>query len=87
MLEGKMRLVLCTARLGLKAPALAWPEVALAFKNTQPGQSRHPRLGPGLAWPRPWLLYENMFDLLPSRPVSVQKSLRVIHWPLVLIFN
>jgi hypothetical protein len=28
------------ARLGLKAPALAWPEAALAFRNPRPGQSR-----------------------------------------------
>jgi hypothetical protein len=50
-------LVLCTARLGLKAAALAWPEPALASSNLRPGQSRHSRLGSGLAWPRPWLLY------------------------------
>jgi len=45
------------ARLGLKAPALAWPEAALASSNLRPGQSRHSRLGPGLAWLRPRLLY------------------------------
>jgi hypothetical protein len=45
------------ARLGLKAPALAWPEAALAFKNPRPGQSRQPGLGSGLARPRPRLLY------------------------------
>ena len=45
------------AQLGLKAPALAWPEVALAFLNLRPGQSCHSQLGPGLAWLRPWLLY------------------------------
>ena len=28
------------ARLGLKAPALAWPEAASAFSNPRPGQSR-----------------------------------------------
>jgi len=44
------------ARLGLKAPALAWPEPALAFSNPRPSQSRQTRLGPGLAWPRPRLL-------------------------------
>jgi hypothetical protein len=27
------------ARLGLEAPALAWPEGALAFSNARPGQS------------------------------------------------
>ena len=37
------------ARLGLKALALAWPEVALASSNTRPGQSiKH---GLALAWP------------------------------------
>jgi hypothetical protein len=45
------------ARLGLKAAALAWLEAALAFWNLRPGQSHQPRLGPGLAWPRPRLLY------------------------------
>ena len=45
------------ARLGLKAPALAWPEPALAFSNPRPSQSRQTRLGSGLAWPRLWLLY------------------------------
>ena len=44
------------ARLGLKAPALAWPELALAFSNTRPGQSHQTRLGLGLAQPRPRLL-------------------------------
>jgi hypothetical protein len=48
------------ARLGLEAPALAWPEAALASSNLRPGQSRHSRLGSGLAWPRPWLLYVKM---------------------------
>ena len=45
------------AWLGLKALALAWPEAALAFSNARPGQCHQPRLGLGLAWPRPWLLY------------------------------
>ena len=49
------------AWLGLKAPALAWPEAALAFSNPRPGQSHRPRLGPGLAWPRPWLVYVKIF--------------------------
>ena len=43
------------ARLGLKAPALAWPEVALASSNARPGQSHLTWLGLGLAWPRPRL--------------------------------
>jgi hypothetical protein len=54
------------ARLGLKAPALAWPEAALAFSNPRPGQSRRPRLGPGLAWPRPRLLYVKIFNFFAT---------------------
>ena len=50
-------LVLCTARLGLKAAALAWLEPAPALSNLRPSQSRYSRLGSGLAWPRPRLLY------------------------------
>jgi hypothetical protein len=45
------------AQLGLKALALAWPKAALAFSNPGPGQSHESQLGPGLAQPRPWLLY------------------------------
>ena len=45
------------ARLGLETLALAWPEAALALSNLRPGQSCHSRLGSGLAWLRPWLLY------------------------------
>ena len=45
------------AQLGLKATALAWLEVALAFSTHRPGQSHQPGPGSGLAWPRPWLLY------------------------------
>jgi len=36
------------AWLGLKAMALAWLEVALAFRNPRPGQSHCSGLGP--AW-------------------------------------
>jgi hypothetical protein len=39
------------ARLGLKAPALARPGVALAFSNPRPGQSCYSRVF--TAWP--WL--------------------------------
>ena len=73
-------LVMCTARLGLIAPALAWPEVALAFENVRPGQSHRPGLGPGLAWPRLWLLYEKIFAVL-----MYMKSLGVIHILLSLV--
>jgi hypothetical protein len=37
------------AWLGLKAPALAWLEVALAFSIPRPGQSHQPQLGPAQA--------------------------------------
>ena len=53
------------ARLGLKAAALAWPEVALAFSNPRPSQSRQTRLGPGLARPRPQLLYVKQTIFFP----------------------
>ena len=43
------------ARLGLEAPALAWPEGALASSNFRPGQSRQLGLGSGLAWLGPRL--------------------------------
>src|SRR5579859_7803053 len=45
------------ARLGLKAPALAWLKVALAFSNPRPSQSHYLGPGFGLAWLRPWLSY------------------------------
>jgi hypothetical protein len=44
------------ARLGPKAAALAWPEPAPAFSRAGPSQSRHSRLGPGPARPKPRLL-------------------------------
>ena len=50
-----------TARLGLKAGALAWLEPAPALSNLRPSQSRRSRLGSGLAWPRPRLLYIVLF--------------------------
>jgi len=46
------------ARLGLKAPALAWPEGASAFQNPRPSHGSRLWLGHGLAWPRPGLLQE-----------------------------
>ena len=74
------------ARLGLKAPALAWPEVALASSNTRLGQSHQTWLGLGLAWPRPRLFgicistnkFNNFFfhKLLHSKSnqFSIQKT-------------
>ena len=40
------------ARLGLEAPALARLVGAPAFKNPEPSQGQHSRLGPGLARPQ-----------------------------------
>jgi hypothetical protein len=37
------------ARLGLEAPALAWPEAVLASSTSRPSQSHWERLGSGLA--------------------------------------
>ena len=44
---------MCWPWFGLKAPALAWLEVAQAWQNHKPGQK--PKVGLGLAqlWPRP----------------------------------
>jgi len=39
------------ARLGSKAPALAWPRTALAFKILEPGRGPKPGQSRGLAWP------------------------------------
>jgi hypothetical protein len=46
------------ARLGLKAPALAWLHLALASQISKPGQK--PKVGLGLAWlwPKPQLLVQ-----------------------------
>jgi hypothetical protein len=49
-------IVICLARLGLKAPALAWPELALAFQNHEPGPGCWPWPGPAWLWPKPRLL-------------------------------
>ena len=40
------------ARLGPEAPALARLVGAPAFKNPEPSQGQHSRLGPGLARPQ-----------------------------------
>ncbi|KAF8880805.1 hypothetical protein CPB84DRAFT_1751327 [Gymnopilus junonius] len=47
---------MCRLRLGLKAPALAWLELASAFPNLEPGQKPKIRLGLAWLWPRPGLL-------------------------------
>jgi hypothetical protein len=59
LLEGELVLawdVLQLARLGPKAPALAWLDTAPAQPKYGPGQSPPCRLGSGLAWLRPRLL-------------------------------
>ncbi|KAF8907259.1 hypothetical protein CPB84DRAFT_1875694 [Gymnopilus junonius] len=53
---GLWLLVMCRLRLGLKAPALAWLELALAFPNLEPGQKPKIRLGLARLWPKPGLL-------------------------------
>jgi hypothetical protein len=71
------------ARLGLKALALAWPEVALAFSNPRPSQSRQTGFGPGLAWLRPWLLYGNILIYSKFHRLRHQHTSH----SLLLIFN
>jgi hypothetical protein len=61
------------ARLGPKALALAWPERALALNIVRPSQSHYVRLGSGLAWPRPGLLYE----VNDTQPRDVYHT---VHW-------
>jgi hypothetical protein len=63
------------AWLGLKAPALAWPEAALACSNPRPGQSCQPGLGPGLAWPRPRLFCVKVFD---NETVKIEQILSIL---------
>ena len=46
---------MCLARLGLKAPALAWLYPALAYQKPEPGQSQKIRLGLAWLWPKPGL--------------------------------
>ena len=46
------------AWLGLKAMALAWLFMALAFKILRPGQSHQWRLASARLWPKPWLKYK-----------------------------
>ena len=60
------------AQLGLKAMALAWLEVALAFSKPGPSQSPHCRLDLGLAWPRPWLLAGERVGCIGDRRVHTQ---------------
>ncbi|KAF8878599.1 hypothetical protein CPB84DRAFT_1751879 [Gymnopilus junonius] len=47
---------MCWLWLDLKALALAWLELALAFPNLEPGQKPKIRLGLAWLWPRPGLL-------------------------------
>ena len=51
-------LVMCRARLGPKAAALAWLEAARALQISGPSQSPQWGPGSGLAWLRPRLLAE-----------------------------
>jgi hypothetical protein len=51
------------ARLGSKAPALAWPRTALAFKILEPGRGPKPGQSRGLAWPGDGFWKENKNNL------------------------
>jgi hypothetical protein len=66
---------MCLARLGPKAPALAWLDTAPAQPNQRygPGQSPPCRLGSGLAWLRPRLLAAkpNLISLNASPSLAV----------------
>lgn len=62
--EVHLWVVMCLARLGLKAMALAWLWVALAFRIS--GQAKVDGFGLALAWlwPEPWLLGGSKFESL-----------------------
>src|SRR5271156_2599448 len=48
-------LVMCRLQLGLKAPALAWLFLALAWRNHEPGLTHWLWLGPAWLWLKPGL--------------------------------
>ena len=56
------------ARLGLEAPALAWPEWALAFSTLRPSQSHWERLGSGLARLQAAAFQSRQQGLAPAYP-------------------
>jgi hypothetical protein len=60
------------ARLGPKAPALAWLWGAPALRKPGPGQSRHWGLGSGPARPKPRLLGDNIHVLHYKKVLKVQ---------------
>ncbi|KAJ3980646.1 hypothetical protein F5890DRAFT_1540352 [Lentinula detonsa] len=46
---------MCRPGFGLKAPALAWKPLALAWRKPSRALVGRPRLGPAWLWPRPGL--------------------------------
>jgi hypothetical protein len=86
-LDDNDELVLCLARLGLKALALAWPEAALAFSNPRPGQSHETWLGSSLARPRLWLLYVKCKKKLLQIGLCTGELLGAIYVLVILILN
>jgi len=72
------------AQLGLKAPALAWPEGALAFQNPRPSHGSWLQLGHGLAWPRPGLLQQIPW-CLPTTATSREQHTCQLTWACVLV--
>jgi hypothetical protein len=72
------------AWLGLKAPALAWPEGALAFQNPRPSHGSWLRLGHGLAWPRLGLLQQIPYLVCATTVTSQEQHTRQLMWACVL---
>ena len=82
--------VVCYSNPSCVGLCMAWLEAALALSNLRPGQSRHSRLGSGLAWPRPQLLYVKIFCIFTRLQIGwhmKKKLLRAIHVLLILVFN
>ena len=78
--------VVVPAQLGPKAPALAWPEAALALSRPGPGQSPHSRLGSGPAWLKPRLLVHNIM-LGSGRPLWLMKDVQDVSTMLHILHN
>jgi len=72
------------AWLGLKAPALAWPEGAPAFQNPRPSCGSWLWLGHGLAWPRPGLLQQIPYLVYATTATSREQHTRQLTWACVL---
>ena len=69
--EKASKLVMCKARLGPKAAALARPDTARALQKSGPSQSRQGGPGSGSAWLRPQLLAEKyIIDLFHTKKIN-----------------